>query len=59
MNAYLIVEADDPKTAEWFYADASWQALDAAGRAGFDETRGYKVVRTLPTDAVCIAVDDY
>jgi hypothetical protein len=59
MNAYLIVEAGDPKTAEWFYADASWQALDAAGRAGFDETRGFAVVLTLPADAVCIAGDDY
>jgi hypothetical protein len=59
MNAYLIVEAGDPKTAEWFYADASWQALDAAGRSGFDETRGFAVVLTLPADAVCIAGDGY
>jgi hypothetical protein len=59
MKAFLIVEAGDPKTAEWFYADASWQALDAAGRAGFDERRGFAVVLTLPADAVCIAGDGY
>jgi hypothetical protein len=59
VNAYLIVEAKDPKTAEWFYANASWQALDAAGRAGFDEARGFEVVLTLPADAVWVAGDGY
>ena len=47
MKAYLIVEGNDPKTAEWFYADASWQALDAAKAAGFCETVGFAVVKTM------------
>ncbi len=52
MNAYLIVQGKDPKTAEWFYARTSWQALDAAKADGFDETVGFAVVRTLPVDSV-------
>lgn len=47
MKAYLIVEGNNPKTAEWFYADASWQALDAAKAAGFSETVGFAVVKTM------------
>lgn len=47
MKAYLIVEGGDPKTAEWFYADASWQALDAAKAAGFSESLGFAVVKTV------------
>ena len=47
MKAYLIVEGNDPKTAEWFYADASWKALDAAKAAGFSETVGFAVVKTM------------
>ena len=47
MKAYLIVESNDPKTAEWFYADASWKALDAAKAAGFNETVGFAVVKTM------------
>ena len=57
MNAFLIVEANDPATAEWFYARASWQALDAAKAAGFDESRGFAVVRTAPAESVCIPVE--
>ena len=55
MNAYLIVEAGDAATAEWFYARYSWQALDAAKAAGFDETKGFAVVRTLPAHMVDVA----
>jgi hypothetical protein len=54
MKAYLIVEGNDPKTAEWFYADASWKALDAAKAAGFDELKGFAVVFTAPAETVCI-----
>lgn len=59
MNAYLIVEGKCAKTAEWFYADASWKALDAAKAAGFDEAVGFEVVRTLPADVVCVEGDGY
>ncbi len=54
-QAYLIVEGNDPKTAEWFYADASWKALDAAKAAGFSETVGFAVVKTIPIDEMSIA----
>ena len=54
MKAFLIVEAHDPETAEWFYAWASWQALDAAKAAGFDESKGFAVVMTASIDTVCI-----
>lgn len=47
MKAYLIVEGNDPKTAEWFYADASWKALDSAKATGFSETVGFAVVKTM------------
>ena len=47
MKAYLIIEGNDPKTAEWFYADASWKALDAAKASGFSETVGFAVVKTM------------
>jgi len=47
MKAYLIVEGNDPKTAKWFYADASWKALDAAKAAGYSETIGFAVVKTM------------
>ena len=53
MKAFLIVEGNDPKTADWFYADASWKALDAAKAAGYSETVGFAVVKTMPVDAVC------
>lgn len=59
MNAYLIVEGKDAKTAEWFYADVSWKALDAAKAAGFSETAGFEVVRTLPAEAVCVEGDGF
>ena len=52
MNAYLIVEANDANTAEWFYARTSWQALDDAKASGFNESRGFAVVLTLPIDSV-------
>ena len=54
MKAYLIVESNDPKTAEWFYADASWKALDAAKAAGFNETVGFAVVKTMNSKDVDI-----
>ena len=52
MKAFLIVEGKDAKTAEWFYADYSWQALDAAKAAGFNEMVGFAVVKTLNADEV-------
>jgi hypothetical protein len=52
MKAYLIVEGGDPKTADWFYARTSWQALDAA-KAAYSETVGFAVVKTLALDEVC------
>jgi hypothetical protein len=55
MKAFLIVEGNNPKTAEWFYADYSWQALDAAKAAGFSETVGFAVVKTLRADEVSVA----
>ena len=58
-KAFLIVEGSDSRTAQWFYADAAWQALDQAGRDGFDETIGFRVVRTADADAVCIVGDGY
>lgn len=57
MNAYLIIEGDDTSTAEWFYADSSWKALDAAKAAGFDETKGFRIVNTLPADVACPAAN--
>jgi hypothetical protein len=51
-KAFLIVEGKDPKTAEWYYADASWQALDAAKADGFNEMIGFAVVKTLNADEV-------
>jgi hypothetical protein len=47
MKAFLIVEGGDPKTAEWFYADYSWQALDAAKAAGYSESVGFAIVKTM------------
>jgi hypothetical protein len=55
MKAFLIVEGNDPKTAEWFFASYSWQALDAAKAAGFCETVGFAVVKTLRIDEVSVA----
>ena len=52
MLCFLIVENGDPKTAECFYARTGWEALDAAGRAGFDETRGFAIIAVFPVDAV-------
>ena len=52
MLCFLIVENGDPKTAEFFYARTGWEALDAAGRAGFDETRGFAIIAVFPVDAV-------
>jgi len=52
MKAYLIVEGNDPKTAKWFYADASWKALDAAKAAGYSETIGFAVVKTMNPEQV-------
>jgi hypothetical protein len=50
MKAFLIVEGGDPKTADWFYAEASWQALDAAKAAGYSESVGFAVVNTMRVD---------
>lgn len=47
MKAFLIVEGGDPKTAEWYFANASWKALDAAKADGFCETKGFAVAKTL------------
>jgi len=47
MKAFLIVEGNDPKTADWYYADASWQALDAAKADGYNEAVGFAVVKTM------------
>ena len=55
--AFLIIEAKDPKTAQWFYAKYSWQALDQAKRDGFDEIKGFEIVKTLPADVVCPPID--
>jgi len=52
MRAYLIVEGKDAKTAQWFYADYSWQALDEAKSYGFDEIVGFCVVKTMEVDQV-------
>ncbi len=51
-NFYLIVEGKDAKTAQWFYADYSWQALDEAKSHGFDEIVGFCVVKTMEVDQV-------
>jgi hypothetical protein len=51
-KAFLIVENNDSKTAEWFYADASWQALDAAKANGFNEMIGFAIVKTMDVDQV-------
>ena len=59
MNAYLIVEAKDPKTAQWFYSDVSWKALDAAKACGFDEIKGFEIIKTMPADEVCKLGDGY
>jgi hypothetical protein len=50
MKAFLIVEGGDPKTADWFYAEASWQALDAAKAAGYSESVGFAVIKTMRVD---------
>lgn len=52
MKAFLIVEGNDAKTAEWFYARTGWQALDDAKTAGFDELRGFAVVKTFSIETV-------
>jgi hypothetical protein len=57
MKAFLIVEGNDPTTAEWYYARTSWQALDAAKADGFDETKGFAVVRTMHVDEVCFTAE--
>ena len=54
MKAFLIVEGNDPKTAEWFFADAGWQALDQAKAAGFDELVGFAIVKTMSPSEVCV-----
>ena len=54
MRAFLIVEGTDAKTAEWFYADYSWQALDEAKSHGFNEIVGFRVVKTMEVDQVSI-----
>ena len=54
MKAFLIVEGNDARTAEWFYADYSWQALDAAKLAGFSEMIGFAVVKTMDASEVCV-----
>ena len=51
-KAFLIVENNDPKTAEWFYADASWKALDSAKANGFNEMIGFAIVKTMDVDQV-------
>jgi len=51
-KAFLIVESTDAKTAEWFFADYSWQALDAAKAAGFNEMVGFAVVKTMDANQV-------
>jgi hypothetical protein len=43
-NSYLI-EGDGKQ--QWFKAHASWQALDMAKVAGFDETKGFRVTQTI------------
>ena len=55
MKAFLIMESNDSKTADWFFADYSWQALDAAKAAGYSETIGFAVVKTLRVDEVSVA----
>lgn len=52
MKAFLIVEGNDAKTANWFYAVASWQALDAAKADGYSETVGFAVVKTMDIEEV-------
>ncbi len=54
MKAFLIVEGNNEKTADWFYAYASWQALDEAKSCGYSEILGFKVVKTMDADQVCI-----
>jgi hypothetical protein len=54
VKAFLIVEGNDPKTAEWFFADASWQALDRAKAAGFNELVGFAIVKTMSPSEVCV-----
>ena len=55
MKAFLIVEGNDPKTADWFYANYSWQALDAAKAAGYSETIGFAVVKTMRVAEMSVA----
>ena len=52
MKAFLIVEGNDATTAEWFFADAGWQALDAAKSGGFNELIGFAIVATLDASEV-------
>jgi hypothetical protein len=52
MKAFLIVEGNDVKTAEWFYARTGWKALDDAKRAGFDELIGFAIVKTFSIETV-------
>jgi hypothetical protein len=54
VKAFLIVEGSDPKTAEWFFADAGWQALDQAKAAGFNELVGFAIVKTMSPSEVCV-----
>jgi len=54
VKAFLIVEGSEPKTAEWFFADASWQALDQAKAAGFSELVGFAIVKTMNPSEVCV-----
>ena len=43
-NSYLI-EGDGKR--QWFKAHASWEALDMAKAAGFDESKGFRVIETI------------
>ena len=52
MKAFLIVEGNDSRTAEWFFAYAGWQALDDAKSAGFNELVGFAIVKTLDASEV-------
>jgi hypothetical protein len=54
MKAFLIVEGNDARTAEWFFAYAGWQALDAAKASGFNEMIGFSIVKTMDACEVSI-----
>lgn len=52
MKAFLIVEGNDATTAEWFFSDTGWQALDQAKAAGFNELIGFAIVKTMNASEV-------